>query len=202
MKAVFFEKHGGPEVLKAGKFRDPDCGPKDVLIGIKACSLNHLDIWVRQGLPGISIPMPHIPGSDVAGIVLETGKDVQGIHKGERVLASPGQISANLPEALESRDSFSPEFQILGLQLQGGYAEKVAVHERFVIPISDCYSFEEWASLPLVSLTAYHMLVSRVGLKSGETILTRCRISQDPMLPVLFWRPVKMCRGFVKVNAC
>ena len=171
MKAVFFEKHGGPEVLKYGTFRDPVLDANDVLIGIKACALNHLDIWVRNGLPGIPIPIPHIPGSDVSGIVLETGKAVKHVKKGARVIVSPGQISQHVPEALEARDSFSSEFQILGLQSQGGYAEKVAVHERFVIPVSERYSFEEWASFPLAALTAYHMLTQRANLKAGETVL-------------------------------
>ncbi len=171
MKAVFFEKHGGPEVLQYGSFRDPVMGLDEVLIDVKACALNRLDIWVRQGLPGISIPMPHIPGSDIAGMVLETGKAVRYLKKGDRVVLSPGQLPHRAPEALEGRDSYSPQFQILGLQTQGGYAEKVAVHERFAIPVSDKYSFEEWASLPLVSLTAYHMLVGRADLKPGETAL-------------------------------
>ncbi|MBI3251837.1 MAG: zinc-binding dehydrogenase [Candidatus Omnitrophica bacterium] len=171
MQAVFFEKHGGPEVLKFGEFKEPPAGPGDVLIEVKACALNHLDIWVRQGLPGVSIPMPHIPGSDVAGTVLECGKGAKRFKKGDRVVVSPGQVPGHLPEALSARDSYSPEFQILGLQTQGGYAERVAVHERFVVPVSGRYSFEEWASIPLASLTAYHMLVTRANLRAGETVL-------------------------------
>ncbi len=171
MKAVFFEQHGGPEVLQYGNFRDPSLAPDDVLVGIKACALNHLDIWARQGLPGVSIPLPHIPGSDVAGVILETGKAVKRLKKGQAVVIAPGQLPHHCPEALESRDSFSSLFQILGLQSQGGYAEKISVHERFAIPVSDRYSFEEWASVPLASLTAYHMLMGRAGLKAGETVL-------------------------------
>ena len=173
MKAVFFQKCGGPEVLEYGTFRDPAFGLDEVLVGVKACALNHLDIWIRQGVykNKIAVPMPHILGADVAGIILDVGKAVKHLKKGQRVLLAPGQLSANDPFALESKDSFSSDFQILGLQSQGGYAEKVAVHSHFVIPISDRLSFEEWASLPLTSLTAYHMLVTRVGLKAGETIL-------------------------------
>lgn len=173
MRAVFFEKHGGPEVLEYGTFKDPVLDASEVLVGIKACALNHLDIWVRQGLPGISIPMPHIPGSDVSGVILETGRAVKHLKRGTRVVVAPGQVSHHAPEALEARDSFSPEYQILGLQTQGGYAEKVAVHERFVIPVSEKYSFEEWASLPLAALTAYHMLTERARLKAGETVLVQ-----------------------------
>ena len=171
MQAVFFEKHGGPEVLKYGEFKDPVLGLNDVLVGVKACALNHLDIWVRQGLPGVSIPLPHIPGSDASGVVLDFGKNVKRFKKNERVVISPGQVSHNVLEALESRDSYSPDFQILGLQTQGVYAEKVSIPERFIIPVTDRYSDEEWAALPLAALTAYHMLVTRAQLKAGETVL-------------------------------
>lgn len=171
MNAVFFEKHGGPEVLKYGEFKDPAISPTDVLVGVKACALNHLDIWVRQGLPGVTIPLPHVPGSDVFGEVLEAGKGVKRFKKGDRVLVSPGQVPPHSPELLEARDSYSPEFQILGLQTNGGYAEKVAVHERYVIPVSAKLSDEEWAALPLAALTAWHMLVTRANVKPGETVL-------------------------------
>ncbi len=171
MQAVYFEQHGGPEVLKYGNFKDPVAGPGEVLIAVKACALNHLDIWVRIGLPGISIPMPHIPGSDVSGVVLELGKGVKHVKKGDRVIVSPGQLPLHAVEGFEARDSYSPEFHVLGLQTQGGYAEKVCVSERFVIPVSEKYTFEEWASIPLAALAAYHMLVTRAQLKAGETVL-------------------------------
>ncbi len=170
MKAVFFEKHGGPEVLKYGPFQDPVPGFNDVLVGIQACALNHLDIWVRQGIPDVS-PIPHIPGSDISGVVLDTGKGAKRFKKGQSVVVSPGQIPPTAPERFESRDSYSPEFKVVGLQMQGGYAEKIAVDERFVVPVSDKYSPEEWASVPLVSLTAYHMLVTRANLRPGERVL-------------------------------
>lgn len=162
MKAVFFEQHGGAEVLKYGQMPDPVLGDGDVLVQIKACALNHLDIWVRNGLPGISIPMPHILGADVSGIIPSTGA---------RVLISPGQLPLKAVSSFEGRDSYSPEFHILGFQTQGGYAEFVKVPNQWIIPISEKYSFEEWAACPLVSLTAYHMLVTRAQLKKGETVL-------------------------------
>ena len=171
MQAVYFEKHGGPEVLTYGEFKDPVAGSNEVLVGIQACSLNHLDIWAREGMPGVSIPLPHIPGCDVAGVVLESGKGAKRFKKGDRVVISPGQAPLFAAEGFEARDSYSPDFQILGLQVQGGYAEKIAVNERFLIPVSDRYNFEEWASFPLAALTAYHMLVTRAGLRAGETVL-------------------------------
>ncbi len=170
MNAVFFEKHGGPEVLQYGPFKDPIPAPDEVLIGVKACALNHLDIWVRQGLPVVA-PMPHIPGSDVCGVVLECGKGVRHLQAGQRVIVAPGQLPVHLAEAFAARDSYCPEFRILGLQVQGGYAEKVAVHERFAVPVSDKLTDEQWASVPLAALTAWHMLVTRASLKAGETVL-------------------------------
>ncbi len=168
MQAVFFERHGGPEVLKYGSVKDPVPLAGEALIGIKACSLNHLDIWVRQGLPGI--PLPHIPGCDVAGIVLEAPAGSK-LKKGQRVVVSPGRIPLSAVKEFEGRDSYSPDFKITGLQIPGGYAEKICVSEHFVFPVSEKYSFEEWASIPLAGLTAYHMLVTRAGLKAGETVL-------------------------------
>jgi NADPH:quinone reductase-like Zn-dependent oxidoreductase len=171
MHAIYFEEHGGAEVLKYGEIKDPVAGPGEILVGVKACALNHLDIWVRQGLPGIPIPMPHIPGSDVSGVVLETGKGVKRLKKGGNVVVCPGQLSGLARESFEARDSYSPDFQILGLQTQGGYAEKICVPERFVVSVSEKYSPEEWASFGLAGLTAYHMLVTRAKLKAGETVL-------------------------------
>ena len=130
MNAVFFEEHGGPEVLKYGDFREPSVGLNDVLVEIKACALNHLDIWVRQGLPGISVPLPHIPGSDVCGVILEMGRAAKKFKKGERVIIAPGQLPVLSALLYQGKDSYSPESQVLGLQTNGGYAEKIAVNER------------------------------------------------------------------------
>ncbi len=162
MKAVFFEQHGGAEVLKYGSMPDPVPGDGEVLVQVKACALNHLDIWVRNGLPGISIPMPHILGADVSGVVAGTNT---------RVILSPGQLPLKAVPSFEGRDSYSPEFHIQGSQIQGGYAELIKVPKHWVIPVSEKYSFEEWAACPLASLTAYHMLVTRAALKKGETVL-------------------------------
>lgn len=170
MKAVYFEKTGGPDVLKFGSLPDPVLPKDGVLVAVKACALNHLDIWIRQGALTIPIPMPHILGADVAGTVLETAKGVKGLKIGQRVVLSPGQLLKNF-KTYEGRDSYSPDFTILGFQSQGGYAEKVAVDARFVLPVSNRFSFEEWAAFPLAALTAYHMLVTRAAVKKGETVL-------------------------------
>ncbi len=160
MRAVTFDVPGDPEVLKFTSVLDPVPAKDQVLVSVKACALNHLDIWIRQGAISVPMPMPHILGADVSG-------EVKGLGK---VIVSPGQLLKN-HKAFKGRDSYSPDFTILGLQSQGGYAEKVAVNKRFVIPVSDRYSYEEWASFPLTALTAYHMLVTRAELKKGETVL-------------------------------
>src|SRR5260221_552418 len=105
MQAVYFEKHGGPEGLTYGEVKDPVVGPGGVLVDVKACALNHLDIGARQGLPGVSIPLPHISGSDVAGVVAQCGKNVSRFKKGDRVLLSPGILPPTAREASEGRDS-------------------------------------------------------------------------------------------------
>lgn len=171
MKAVYFRRHGGEEVLEYGSRPDPKPGPGEVVVSVKACALNHLDIWVRQGLPGVNIPLPHIPGSDVSGTVLALGPGAVRFKVGERVIVSPGQVPPGDPEGFAGRDSYSPRFTILGLQSQGGYAEKVVVQERSLIAVSARYSYEEWAALPLAALTAYHMLITRAQLHPGETVL-------------------------------
>lgn len=171
MRAVYFNRHGGEDVLEYGRRPDPKPGPGEVVVSVKACALNHLDLWVRQGLPGVNIPLPHIPGSDVSGTVLACGPGAVRFKVGERVIVSPGQVPPGDPEGFAGRDSYSNRFTILGLQSQGGYAEKVAVQERMLIAVSGRYSYEEWAALPLAALTAYHMLITRAQIRAGETVL-------------------------------
>lgn len=171
MKAVVFYKHGGPEVLRYESRPQPKPGPHEVLVQVKACALNHLDIWTRQGLPGIKIPLPHILGNDVAGVVAAVGKGVEGARLDQRVVVAPGLNCGRCEPCVNGRDSLCTNFRILGFQVDGGYAEFVSVPERSLIPVSSAHSFEEWAAAPLVFLTAWHMLLTRGGLKLGETVL-------------------------------
>src|SRR5215469_10628585 len=90
MKAVIFSEHGGPEVLRYVEVCEPEIAPDQVLVRVRACALNHLDLWVRRGLPGITIPLPRIPGSDIAGQVARVGEKISRVRPGERVLLSPG----------------------------------------------------------------------------------------------------------------
>ena len=171
MKAVLFREHGGPEVLRYTEVQDPVAGAGEVLIRVRACALNHLDLWVRRGMPGISIPMPHIGGSDIAGEVAEIGAGVTNVKVGDRVLLSPGISCGRCVHCVRGDDNLCRQYTLFGYGVDGGYAEYLRSPAANVIPIRGSFSFEEAAALPLVFLTAWHMLVTRAQLKPGETVL-------------------------------
>ncbi|MBI4125932.1 MAG: alcohol dehydrogenase catalytic domain-containing protein, partial [Deltaproteobacteria bacterium] len=123
MKAVAFSEHGGLEVLKWMDLPDPKPQNGEVLIKVEACGLNHLDIWARQGWPGLTIPMPHISGCEVVGTIAEVGKNVAGWKVGQRVLVSPGLSCRQCDRCKEGRESLCREFGVMGFIRQGGYAE-------------------------------------------------------------------------------
>lgn len=171
MKAVFFRQHGGLDVLEYGYQPVPAPGPGEVLLRVKACALNHLDLWTRQGMPGVKISLPHILGCDLAGEVEKLGHGVRGIKPGQKVLAAPGISCGRCHHCRAGWDSLCDDYRILGFQVNGGYAEFARVPARNLILISKKWTFEEWAAVPLVFLTAWHMLVTRAELKKGETVL-------------------------------
>jgi NADPH:quinone reductase-like Zn-dependent oxidoreductase len=171
MKAVVFSEHGGPDVLRYAEVRDPQIGAYEVLIRVRACALNHLDLWVRRGLPGVPIPLPHIPGSDISGEVAQVGEKVAGVQVGERVLLSPGISCGHCVHCLRGNDNFCRQYTLLGYMVDGGCAEFVASPAVNVIPIPANLTFEEAAAVPLVFLTAWHMLITRAQLKPAETVL-------------------------------
>ena len=160
MKAVIFREHGGADKLEYTDVPEPKPGKDEVLVKVRACALNHLDIWIREAA-GFPIEMPHILGNDIAGEL-----------DGQRVIISPGVTDGVIDEYTSSGfDSMSPVFDIMGRKRNGGYAEYAKAHRSDVIPVSDKLSFEEWAAIPLVTLTAWHMLVTRAQLKAGESVL-------------------------------
>src|SRR5947207_5140873 len=171
MKAVIFERHGGPEVLEFTEAADPKIKSNEVLVEVRACALNHLDVWVRQGLPGIKISLPHILGNDVAGVVREVGELVAWTKAGDEVMVQPGVSCGHRAECLAGRDNMCDEYDIIGYRRNGGYAELVAVPGVNVIPKPKDLSWPEAAALPLVTLTAWHMLVTRAQLQPGEDVL-------------------------------
>lgn len=171
MKAVIFEQHGGPDVLKLTDVPDPQIRSNEVLVEVRACALNHLDVWARNGLPGVKIPLPHILGNDVAGVVREVGELVTWVKAGDEVMLQPGVSCGHCPHCLAGRDHMCDEYDIIGYGRDGGYAEFVAVPGENVIPKPKGLSSEEAAALPLVTLTAWHMLVTRADVQPGEDVL-------------------------------
>jgi NADPH:quinone reductase-like Zn-dependent oxidoreductase len=171
MKAVRFHEHGGPEVLKYEDAPDPKIQANEVLVKVKACALNHLDIWLRGGVRRWQLAMPHIVGSDVSGEVAETGSLVTRVKPGDRVLLCPGLSCGQCEACFKGLDSACRSYTLLGVMVDGAYAEYVKVPEVNVIPIPGDLSFDEAAAVPLVFITAWHMLFTRAGLKPGEDVL-------------------------------
>jgi 2-desacetyl-2-hydroxyethyl bacteriochlorophyllide A dehydrogenase len=171
MKAVLFREHGGPEVLSYEDLPEPMIGPEDVRVRVKACALNHLDIWIRQGNPAYPMTLPHVPGSDAAGIVEQVGGHVDSVTVGQRVFVSPGLSCWKCDQCLAGRDNLCRSYGLVGAKTHGSYAEYLKVPFRNVLPIPENLSFEQAAAFPLVSVTASHMLFALAGLQHGETVL-------------------------------
>lgn len=171
MKAVIFKQHGGPEVLEFADAPDPKPRANEVLIEVKACALNHLDIFVRNGLPGIEIPLPHILGNDIAGVVREVGELVTWVKADDEVMVQPGVSCGHCDACLSGRDNLCREYDMIGYRRNGGYAQFVSVPGVNVFPKPANISWEEAAALPLVTVTAWHMLVGRANIRPGEDVL-------------------------------
>ncbi len=149
----------------------PEISPTEVLVKVKACGLNHLDIWVIEGMPGITLPLPHIPGCEISGTIALVGTDVKELSEGKRGLVAPGISCGRCEYCISANDSLCSEYKIMGFQVDGGYSEYVKAPAENIIEISDMLTFEEWAAVPLVFLTAWHMLKTRADLTTGETVL-------------------------------
>lgn len=169
MKAVRIHAFGGPEVLSYEDIPEPRPKSGQVLVRVKACALNHLDIWVCKGLPGVKLP--HILGSDIAGEVAEIGEDVTGFAAGQRVLVAPMHFCGHCAKCVAGLQNQCREFTVLGNGVDGGNCELIAVPAANVIPIPDSLDFVQAASVPLVFVTAWHMLVGRAGVRPGHTVL-------------------------------
>lgn len=154
MRAVRLHQFGGPEVLTYEDVPDPQPRKDQVLVRVRACALNHLDLWVRKGLPGVKLP--HILGSDIAGEVVESGEYVTGFRSGQRVLLAPMHFCGRCPKCVSGLQNQCREFTALGNAVDGGNCELIAVPAANVIPIPDSLDFIQAASVPLVFLTAWH----------------------------------------------
>jgi NADPH:quinone reductase-like Zn-dependent oxidoreductase len=167
MKAVRFHTHGGPDVLRVEDAPDPSSAAGDALVRVRACALNHLDLWNRRGV--VKLPLPHISGADVAGEVIESPE--ASVRPGTRVMLQPGLSCGRCRACLDGRDNECPRYDVLGSQSHGGYAELVRVPAANLLPLPDAIGFVEAAAFPLTFVTAWHMLVTRARVRPGEDVL-------------------------------
>jgi NADPH:quinone reductase-like Zn-dependent oxidoreductase len=174
MKAALFRRHGGPEVLEIAEVPTPVPGPGQVQVRVSAVALNHIDVWMRRGLPALKLALPHVSGGDVCGTVSGLGAGVSGVALGERVVLNPGLSCGRCAACLAGRDNFCPDYQMLGEQIWGGLAEYVVVPAANLVPVpraSVPLDDAELAAVPIAFITAWQMLVDRAQLKQGETVL-------------------------------
>ena len=174
MKAIVFEEHGGVEKLQYKEIPDPKVGPNEVLFKIRAAGCNYNDIWARRGLPGMEIIMPHVSGSDASGEVVEVGSEVKSVKPGDDVMVHPG-ISCRSCEACTSgQEFFCRRYRIWGFQtgpLDGADAEYGKLPEANLIPKPANISYQEAATLPLILMTVWRMLVTRARIQAGDFVL-------------------------------
>ncbi|MBI5216905.1 MAG: zinc-binding dehydrogenase [Ignavibacteriae bacterium] len=171
MKAIRFHEYGNVDVLRYEDAPTPTISPTEVLINLKAAALNHLDLWVRSGARERNIPLPHIGGSDGAGIIAEVGTAVTNVKVGDRVVISPGLGCGNCAMCLDGKDNLCSSYHVLGTKEDGTYAEYVNVPANNVVTLPSSISFEGAAAASLVFLTAWHMLVTLAKVRLGETVL-------------------------------
>ena len=169
MLAAVFHENGGPEVVTVEEIDTPRPGPGEVRIRVEASSMNHLDIWIRRGLP-IEIPMPHIGGSDIAGTVEEVGPETEGSWQGKRVVVDPS-LDYDWYRLARVPGARAEPFRIIGEHTQGGFAEFAVVPVTNVVEVPDDVPSATAAAAALVGVTAWRGLMSRGGLRAGERVL-------------------------------
>jgi NADPH:quinone reductase-like Zn-dependent oxidoreductase len=171
VKAVVFKQHGPLDNIIYTEIPRPEIGPEEVLLAVKAAALNRLDLWVLAGWPGLKLKLPHVPGSDGAGLIAAVGRDVTGFAVGDRVVVNPTLSCGHCHFCLTGRDNICDSFALLGEHVAGFLAEYTAVPARNLLPLPDHVSFTEAAAASLVFVTAWHSLVKRGRLQAGESVL-------------------------------
>ncbi len=171
MQALGFAEHGDISKMQLFDLPRPEPGAGEVLVEVKASAFNRLDIWVREGWHGLNLAMPHISGSDGAGVIAAVGAGVENIAVGDRVAIDPGVNSVSDEFTARGEHSVSPGYHILGEQVPGTHTEYIALPAENVIPLPDDVSFEKAAAAGLVFLTAWRMLIHRAAIRPGETVL-------------------------------
>ncbi len=171
MKAVVIHEHGGVDKLSYEDYPVPEIRADEILVEVKAIALNHLDVWVRKGVASTKLPMPHILGSDTAGVVAAVGDIVKNVHVGDNVLLAPAWGCGYCEYCLAGDDNLCRDYKVLGENTTGVYAQYVKAPAQNAFPIPDGLSFEGAAAIPLVFLTAWHMLVHQAKVQPGELVL-------------------------------
>ncbi len=171
MKVSRIHECGGPEVIRYEEAPVPRPKANEVLLRVRACSLNHLDLWVRGGLPTLRLQFPWVLGSDASGEVVEVGELCERVKPGDKVLVAPGRTKSSTYASAHGLDNFAPDYGLFGSVYPGLNAEYVAIPEDNALPIPGNLTFEEAASVPLVFLTAWHMLVGITKIKMLERVL-------------------------------
>ena len=169
MKSIRIHAHGGVEQLRIDDVEQPRPGPRQILMEVKAAALNHLDLWIRKGLPGLRLPLTL--GSDGSGVVKEVGSEVTQFSVGDRVLAQPGYGCGSCQDCLGGRENYCPKYGIIGEHFDGVQAHFAVLDEAQVIHQPSNISFEEGAAIPLVYLTAWEMVVNKCAVKPTDTVL-------------------------------
>lgn len=171
MRAIVIREHGGPEALRLEEIPDPTPGPGEVQVRVRACALNHLDVWIRQGIPGAPFHLPATTGADIAGEVSALGSGVDDVEVGAPVMVMPTVTCGHCEACASGHDNLCRHFEVLGEHRQGGLAELISVPRANIFPMPGLLSFHEAAAASLTPLTAWHMLVARAALREGETVL-------------------------------
>jgi crotonyl-CoA carboxylase/reductase len=210
MKAVIFETQGGPEVLQYKETPRPVAGHGEVLIQVKASACNYNDIWARRGLPGMEIILPHISGSDVSGVVAEVGPGVRSVKPGDEVVVHCGFSCRECEQCTHGDEFFCKDFKIWGFQtgpLDGGHGEFCKVPAVNVIPKPAKLSHEEAATIPLVLVTVWRMLVTRAKIRAGDFVLIwgaagGLGIMAIQVAKLFNARPIAVASGDEKLKMC
>ncbi|MDF1539753.1 MAG: zinc-binding dehydrogenase [Candidatus Thorarchaeota archaeon] len=174
MKATVFHEHGGPEVLQYTDFPTPEVKTNQVVIEVKAVALNHLDLFARAGIPGLTLEMPHILGSDISGVIKELGSSLDDdFEVGQKVIVDPGLSCGTCEFCVMGEQSLCRNYQIIGEHVRGGYAEYFAAKAENVVPVPKTIGldFVELAATPLTFMTAWRLLMSKGNLRPGDDIL-------------------------------
>jgi NADPH:quinone reductase-like Zn-dependent oxidoreductase len=171
MRALYFAEHGDTTQLQYGEMPSPHAGPGEVVVAVRAAALNHLDLFVLRGLPGIRQELPHIGGADGAGMVAEVGDGVTGCREGDEVVLNPGLWCGACEFCRRGEESLCVSFGLLGEHAPGTFAEYVKVPAVSLGPKPAAMSWDEAAAFPLTFLTAWRMLVTRGNVRRGETVL-------------------------------